>query len=133
MPPMRAWLELDGRPRYHVMRFHVIAPTRPAKTIFRVIAPGSTIPFATVAATLSETNAPAKFRTAAESTARRGERARVETLVAMEFAVSWKPFVKSKNSAITTTATSVSSMARYLIAMRLRSVLGPVLVVAAVA
>ena len=29
----------------------------------------------------------------------------METLVAIELAVSWKPFVKSKNSAIATTAT----------------------------
>jgi hypothetical protein len=35
MPPMRAWLELDGRPRNHVMRFHVIAPTRPARMTLR--------------------------------------------------------------------------------------------------
>src|SRR6266508_4236959 len=62
-----------------------------------------------VAATLIETKAPAKLRTAAKMTAIRGDRARVETLVAIEFAVSWKPFVKSKKSATTTTATSVSS------------------------
>ena len=30
-PPMSAWLELDGRPRYQVIRFHVIAPTRPGE------------------------------------------------------------------------------------------------------
>ena len=39
----------------------------------------------------------------------RGESARVETLVAIEFAVSWKPFVKSKKSATATTVTSISS------------------------
>ena len=39
----------------------------------------------------------------------RGVSARVETLVAIEFAVSWKPFVKSKKSATATTAQSVSS------------------------
>ena len=73
----------------------------------------STRPLAIVAATLKETKAPAKLRTADMSTASRGERARVETVVAIEFAVSWKPFVKSKKSATTTTATSVrSSMAR---------------------
>ena len=44
---------------------------------------------------------------AAIATALRGEIARVETLVAIEFAVSWKPFVKSKNSATTTTAMRV--------------------------
>ena len=30
-PPISAWLELDGRPRYHVTRFQVIAPTSPAR------------------------------------------------------------------------------------------------------
>ena len=65
-----------------------------------------------VAATLSETKAPTKLRTAALRTAARGERARVETLVAIEFAVSWKPFVKSKKSATATTATRVSSSTR---------------------
>ena len=77
-----------------------------------MIASGSTIPFAIVAATLNETNAPTKLSTAAIATAFRGESARVETLVAIEFAVSWKPFVKSKKSATTTTATSVTVIAR---------------------
>ena len=62
-----------------------------------------------VAATARETNAPSTFSTAALRTAARGERARVETLVAIELAVSWKPFVKSKKSATTTTATSARS------------------------
>ena len=75
-----------------------------------MIASGSTIPFATVAATLSDMKAPAKFRTAEVKTATRGESARVETLVAIEFAVSWKPFVKSKKRATATTATSVRFM-----------------------
>ena len=109
MPPISAWLELDGSPMNHVTRFHVIAPTSPARTTLSVIASGLTIPFAIVAATLSETNAPTKFMTAATRTAVRGDSARVETLVAIEFAVSWKPFVKSKNRATTTTATSVRS------------------------
>ena len=72
-----------------------------------MIASGSTIPLATVAATLKEMNAPTKLRTAAIATAARGDSARVDTLVAIEFAVSWKPFVKSKNNATATTATSV--------------------------
>ena len=109
MPPMSAWLELEGRPRYQVIRFQVIAPTSPASTTSSVTASASTIPVATVAATLKETKAPATFRIAAVRTASRGESARVETLVAIELAVSWKPFVKSKKSATTTTATRVSS------------------------
>jgi hypothetical protein len=76
-----------------------------------VITSASTIPVAMVAATSSETNAPRKFRTDAERTAARGERACVETLVAIELAVSWKPFVKSKNSATATTVNSRGSRA----------------------
>jgi hypothetical protein len=109
IPPMSAWLELDGKPRNHVTRFQVIAPTRPARTTLNVTASGFTIPVATVAATLSETNAPAKLRMAASRTAVRGVRARVETLVAIALAVSWKPFLKSKKRATITTATSVRS------------------------
>ena len=51
IPPISAWLELDRRPRYHVIRFHVIAPTSPASTTLSVIAAGSTMPVAIVAAT----------------------------------------------------------------------------------
>ena len=111
IPPISAWLELDGRPKNHVTRFHVIAPTRPASTMSSVIASWSTIPVAMVAATSNETKAPAKLRTAAMATAARGLSARVDTLVAIEFAVSWKPFVKSKKSATTMTAMSVASTA----------------------
>ncbi len=76
--------------------------------IFNVIASGSTIPLAIVAATLKEMNAPTKLKIAAIATAFRGDIARVETLVAIEFAVSWKPFVKSKNNATTITVTRVT-------------------------
>ena len=72
---------------------------------------GSTMSFAIVAATLSETNAPAKLSIAAIRTAVLGESAFVEIDVATAFAVSWKPFVKSKNSATATTATRVASTA----------------------
>ena len=78
-----------------------------------MIASGSTMPLATVAATLNEMKAPAKLSTAAITTALRGERAWVETLVAIELAVSWKPFVKSKNSATATTAMRVADMRGY--------------------
>jgi hypothetical protein len=52
------------------------------------------------------------LRTAALATAARGLSARVETLVAIEFAVSWNPFVKSKKRAVATTAQSAKSIAR---------------------
>ena len=59
---MSACEELDGRPKYHVMRFQVIAPTSPAKMASRLIASGLTTSCATVAATLSDTKAPTKLR-----------------------------------------------------------------------
>jgi hypothetical protein len=73
---------------YQVARFHAIAPTKPARTTLSVMTLGSTMPFAMVAATFRETKAPAKLSTAAPRTANRGEMARVETLVAIAFAVS---------------------------------------------
>src|SRR5207249_1232375 len=95
---------------YHVARFHAIAPINPAKTIVVVTSSASTIPLPTVAATLSETNAPTKFRMAANVTAIRGGTARVEIAVATTLAVSWNPFVKSKASAAPTTITRMTSL-----------------------
>src|SRR5947209_47903 len=64
------------------------------------------MPPATVAATLSEMNAPAKLSTEAMAMAVLGERARVEIDEATTLAVSWKPLVKSNASAVATTITS---------------------------
>ena len=108
-PPISACEELDGRPKYQVTRFQAIAPIRPAKTISGVIRSASTMPCATVAATASERNAPAKLRTAAKPTASLGAIARVEIDVATTLAVSWKPLVKSKASAAATTITRIRS------------------------
>src|SRR3954467_5463272 len=109
-PPMSACEELEGSPKYHVARFHMIAPIRPAKTIVIVIAPESTIPFAIVAATACEMKAPTKLRIAAMPTAVRGGSARVEIEVATTLAVSWKPFVKSNARAAPTTMTRIRSL-----------------------
>ena len=67
IPPMSAWDELDGKPKYQVIRFQAMAPTSPLKTASRPIESGwiSTTSCATVAATASEMNAPTKFRIAA--------------------------------------------------------------------
>src|SRR5829696_3638810 len=81
-PPISACDELDGSPKYHVARFQAIAPMRPAKTTVVVTASDSTIPWATVAATARDMNAPTKFRAAARPTAKRGDIARVDTEVA---------------------------------------------------
>src|SRR5215217_1641546 len=105
-PPISACDELDGRPSHHVIRFQAIAPISAASTVFSLARPVSMIPLPTVFATAVVTKAPARFATAAIKTALRGESALVETEVATAFAVSWKPFVKSKPSATATTITS---------------------------
>src|SRR5438094_520622 len=101
-PPIRACVELLGRPRYQVMRFHVIAPMRAESTTTR---PGlmARVP-AMVLETLAwknatVTTAPRRLKTAASPTATCGDRARVEIDVAMALAASWKPLVKSKATA----------------------------------
>ena len=109
-PPIRAWDELDGSPKYQVIRFQPIAPISPAKTTVGVIAPVFTMPLPTVAATLSEMNAPAKLNSAAKPTASRGDIARVEIDVATTLAVSWKPLVKSNASAVAMTRTNTTSL-----------------------
>src|SRR5215831_7066326 len=108
-PPISACDEDEGNPNHQVARFHVIAPSRPPNTTVGVIALASTIPPAIVAATLSEMNAPTKFRIAAIVTATFGRSAPVAIVVAIEFAVSWKPLVKSKLTAVATTIARMMS------------------------
>src|SRR5947208_10186820 len=89
-----------------------MAPIRPLNTMAGsgATTDGSTIPLATVAATASEMNAPAKLSSEAMPIATRGGSARVDIAVATTFAVSWKPFVKSKARAVPTTSTSSRSL-----------------------
>src|SRR5919199_3512874 len=98
-PPMRACVEELGKPQYHVIRFHAMAPTRAAPTKASVTFSVTTMPLPTVVATFVVRNAPARLSTAESRTAVRGLSARVETEVAMALAVSWKPLVKSNVSA----------------------------------
>src|SRR5260221_9818949 len=113
MPPISAWLELDGIERYHVIRFQVIAPTSAASTSTSPSVPTSSfglmIPLAIVAATSIEMKAPAKLSTAEIPTATRGFRAPVAIEVAIAFAVSWNPLVKSNESPPTITSTRMIS------------------------
>ena len=60
------------------------------------------MPLAMVAATATDRNAPIRFSTAASATAIRGRSARVAMVVAIAFAVSWKPLVKSNTNAVAT-------------------------------
>ncbi len=87
-PPISACDDDEGSPNHHVARFQQVAPMSPPKTTVGVIAPASTIPAATVAATFSEMNAPTKLRIAAMVTATRGRSAPVAIVVAIELAVS---------------------------------------------
>src|SRR4051812_9357950 len=94
-PPISACEDDEGSPKYQVIRFHAIAPTRAAKTIFNPSEPvgGSMIPLPTVAATLVEISAPTRFITAASPSATRGVSALVDTATAIALAASWKPLV----------------------------------------
>ena len=96
------------------MRFHVIAPIRAASTSSSPSPPASTvgltIPLAIVAATLIEMKAPAKLSTADRITATFGLSAPVAIDVAIAFAVSWKPLVKSNASAAMTTRTTMTDV-----------------------
>ena len=114
-PPNRACDDELGSPSSHVIRFHTIAPTSPAKIICGVIrmpsAPSRISPPLMVFATSVLRNAPTRFSTAAISTATFGLSAPVAIGVAMALAVSWNPFVKSKKraSAMTSATTTVMS------------------------
>src|SRR6185437_10793669 len=99
--PMSAWLELDGMPHHQVSRFQMMAPisTQMMMPEVRLTSCVWTRPEAIVLATAVPHNAPRRFVHAAINTACRGVRTLVETTVAMEFAVSWKPLMYSKTSA----------------------------------
>ena len=99
----------------------MIAPSNAASRVCIVARFASIRPFAKFLATAVVTNAPARFATDAISTATRGVTARVLTDVAIAFAVSWKPLVKSNPSAITTTTTSRTSFTGYLFLTRIAS------------
>src|SRR6185295_6346625 len=72
----------------------------PAKTTSWLTTARSIIPLPMVLATLvPRTKAATKLKKAAQATALWGDRTRVETTVAIEFAASWKPFRKSNVSA----------------------------------
>ncbi len=110
-PPNRACDELEGRPSSHVSMFHVMAPMRPAKMIGRKVADwiwsSRMMPCEMVLETSVDRNAPTRLSTAASSTATLGLSAPVAIGVAIALAVSWKPFVKSKNSARAMTSTMI--------------------------
>src|SRR5688500_6574609 len=107
-PPMRACDEDVGSPSYQVARFQPIAPTSPPKMTATLTTDGSTI-LPTVSATLVwNTRKATKLNTAAQRTAALGDNTLVETTVAIELAASWKPLVKSKTRASSTSPITTS-------------------------
>src|SRR6266566_4278636 len=98
-PPTSACDELDGNPTHHVNRSHTMAPSSAQTRISDVTIFGSTNPEAMVLATAVPHSAPMRLVAAAITTAWRGVSTFVETTVAMELAVSWKPLMYSNTSA----------------------------------
>ncbi len=91
-PPINACDDDDGMPKYHVMRFQVIAPMRALMTTVNacseVMSSKPTRISLMVLATPTPNSAPTKFRMAAMTSAIRGVSARVDTEVAMALAAS---------------------------------------------
>ena len=83
-----AWLEEVGRPKYQVIRSHMIADRSAETTVICVTEAVSTRPEPRVLATAVPERAPTMFRMAAIVTATFGDRTLVETEVAIAFAVS---------------------------------------------
>src|SRR6266550_3576424 len=98
-PPTNACDELDGNPTHHVTRSHTMAPSSAHTRISDVTIFASTSPEAMVFATAVPQSAPTRLVAAAITTAWRGVRTFVETTVAIELAVSWKPLMYSNTSA----------------------------------
>ncbi len=97
---MRAWEEEDGIPKYHVIRFQAMAPMRPPSTTSELTTVMSIRSDPIVLATaVPKTKAATKLKKAAQKTAAKGDSTRVETTVAIEFAESCIPLMKSKTSA----------------------------------
>src|SRR5688572_20253713 len=89
------------------MRFQMIAPVRPPKITFGSTMAVSIMPLPIVRATaVPPKKAAMKLKNAAHATACRGVSTRVATTVAMEFAESWKPLMKSKKNATRTIAST---------------------------
>ena len=94
-PPISAWLDELGMPRRHVIRFQTIAPTSAAATMIWPGGPSGVVarPDEIVTATAVPVSAPTKFAVADMRIACSGRSARVDTDVAIAFAVSWKPLM----------------------------------------
>src|SRR5262249_35866009 len=88
-PPISACDDDVGRPQYHVMTSHTMAPASPARMTHSSTTAGTTTPLPTVVATCTpKPNAATKLKKPAHTTACSGVSTRVETTVAIELAAS---------------------------------------------
>src|SRR6476661_2424335 len=95
------------------MMFHRIAPSSAPRMTFGSTMLCSIMPPPTAFATATPpVNSAAKLKNAAQPTAASGLRTRVPTIVAMEFAESWKPLLKSKTNANAMMATTYQTTDR---------------------
>ena len=97
-PPIKECDELTGIPNRAQKKYaQIMAPSNAAKIRYTEINSLWTISLPMVLATgTPKTNNATKLKNAAHITAFFGERIRVETIVAMEFAASFMPLTKSK-------------------------------------
>jgi hypothetical protein len=96
-PPTSVCEELDGKPHHHVRRFQIIAAITDVAIKGRVtISVSMTFAPIVLATRNGKIRKATKLNVAAMPTAAIGDRTLVETTVAIEFAESWKPFMKSK-------------------------------------
>src|SRR5690606_492036 len=111
-PPIRAWLDEDGRPNHQVIRFQMTPPDSAQMITCELTTSTSASirPEELILATAEPQRAPTRFMKAARATACIGVSTLVATTVAMELAVSWKPLMYS-NTRATSTTTSTSSRA----------------------
>ncbi len=87
-----------------------MAPRSPARTTLGSTTEAWISPLPMVLATaVPTTKAATKLNEAAQNTATPGESTRVDTTVAIEFALSWNPLMKSKMSATRMTARTNST------------------------
>src|ERR1700676_5394779 len=92
-PPRRVWDELEGMPNHQVSRFQAIAPMSPEKMTSSVIKRKLTelaivLPILNSPIRYFEIKNAAKLNSAAQSTAWKGVKTLVDTMVAMELAAS---------------------------------------------
>jgi hypothetical protein len=87
-PPIRAWLELEGKPSHHVRRFQATPASNAQNSVSMATTSTSTNPVAIVEATAVPASAPRRSNVAARRIAWRGVRTFVATMVATALAVS---------------------------------------------